>query len=84
MSLHLHRRCVCRRHALTAGTAHSTSALISARCIQLVIMKYITHASRGYDFVGSVDMTDLEEGELPTTFYRAKWGPERAVWDMIK
>ncbi|ORX35441.1 hypothetical protein BD324DRAFT_582319 [Kockovaella imperatae] len=63
-------------------TAHSTSALISARCIQLVIMKLITHSSRGYDFVGSVDMADLEEGELPTTFYRAKWGPERAVWDM--
>jgi len=72
------------RPVLMAGTAHSTSALISARCIQLVIMKYITHASRGYDFVGSVDMTDLEEGELPTTFYRAKWGPERAVWDMVK
>ncbi|KAK1927741.1 hypothetical protein DB88DRAFT_479083 [Papiliotrema laurentii] len=61
-------------------TAHSTSALISARCIQLVIMKSITHASQGYDFVGSVDMSDLEEGELPTTFYRAKWGPTRAIW----
>ena len=67
---------------LLLGTAHSTSSLISARCIQLVIMKLITHSSRGYDFVGSVDMADLEEGELPTTFYRAKWGPERAVWDM--
>ena len=63
-------------------TAHSASALISARCIHLVIMKIITHCDRGYDFVGSVDMADLDEGEMPVTFYRKKWGPERAVWDM--
>ena len=44
-------------------------------------MKYITHTSRGYDFVGSVDMADLDEGEMPVTFYRRKWGASRAVWD---
>ncbi|ORY20504.1 hypothetical protein BCR39DRAFT_555274 [Naematelia encephala] len=65
-------------------TAHSTSALISARCIHLGIMKNITHYERGYDFVGSVDMADKEEAELPCTFYRAKWGPERAVWKMAE
>jgi hypothetical protein len=47
-------------------------------------MKYITHASQGYDFVGSVGMDDHEEAELPTTFYRAKWGAPKAVWDMPK
>ena len=31
------------------GTAHSTSALISARCIHLVIMKVITHYERIID-----------------------------------
>ncbi len=65
---------------LPLGTAHSTSALISARCIHLVIMKSITHCSRGYDFVNSVDMADMEEGEMPVTFYRKKWGHGNAVW----
>jgi hypothetical protein len=61
-----------RETQLTTGTAHSTSSLISARSIHLVIMGYITRACQGYGFVGSIDMADLEEGELPTTFYRAK------------
>ena len=70
------------RPALKPGTAHSTSALISARSIQLVIMGNITRACQGYDFVGSVDMADLEEGELPTTFYRARWeGSSARAWD---
>ncbi|EIW72911.1 hypothetical protein TREMEDRAFT_15744, partial [Tremella mesenterica DSM 1558] len=63
-------------------TAHSASALISARAIQLVMMKIITHYDRGYDFVGSVDMADLDEGEMPVIFYRRKWGTGRAVWKM--
>lgn len=54
------------------GTAHNTSALISARCIHLVIMKSITHHCQGYEFVGSVDMADSEEGEMPVTFYRKR------------
>ncbi|WWC87971.1 uncharacterized protein L201_002873 [Kwoniella dendrophila CBS 6074] len=53
-------------------TAHSTQSLISARCIHLTIMKLITHCSQGYDFIGSVDMADKEEGEMPVTFYRKK------------
>ncbi|WWC60488.1 uncharacterized protein I303_103061 [Kwoniella dejecticola CBS 10117] len=53
-------------------TAHSTQSLISARCIHLTIMKLITHCDTGYDFVGSVDMADKEEGEMPVTFYRKK------------
>ncbi|KAL7423691.1 hypothetical protein Q5752_001273 [Cryptotrichosporon argae] len=61
-------------------TAHSTAALISARCIHLCIMKNVTHYSRGYDFVGSVDMADAEEGEMPLTIYRRKWAQSRAVW----
>ena len=61
------------------GTAHSTSSLISARCIHLMIMKTITHCSRRYDYVGSVDMADREEGEMPVTFYRKKWGGSTAV-----
>lgn len=55
-----------------SGTAHNTSALISARCIHLVIMKSITHHCQGYEFVGSVDMADSEEGEMPVTFYRKR------------
>lgn len=47
-------------------------------------MKHITHASRGYDFVGSVDMADIEEGEMPVCFYRRKWGASRAVWDFME
>ncbi|WVF70858.1 hypothetical protein IAT40_005652 [Kwoniella sp. CBS 6097] len=54
-------------------TSHSTTSLISARCIHLTILKIITHCSTGYDFVGSVDMADKEEGEMPVTFYRKKW-----------
>ncbi|WWC68461.1 uncharacterized protein I206_102389 [Kwoniella pini CBS 10737] len=54
-------------------TAHSTQSLISARCIHLTIRKLITHCDRGYDFVGSVDMADKEEGEMPVSFYRKKW-----------
>ncbi|WRT65884.1 uncharacterized protein IL334_002835 [Kwoniella shivajii] len=53
-------------------TAHSTQSLISARCIHLTIMKLITHCETGYDFVGSVDMADKEEGEMPVCFYRKK------------
>jgi hypothetical protein len=47
-------------------------------------MKHITHASGGYDFVGSVDMADIEEGEMPVCFYRRKWGASRAVWDFVE
>ncbi|OCF33213.1 hypothetical protein I316_04954 [Kwoniella heveanensis BCC8398] len=54
-------------------TSHSTTSLISARCIHLTILKLITHCSTGYDFVGSVDMADREEGEMPVTFYRKRW-----------
>ncbi|WVR05686.1 hypothetical protein IAU60_002709 [Kwoniella sp. DSM 27419] len=61
-------------------TAHSSTSLISARCIHLTIMKIVTHCQTGYDFVGSVDMADREEGEMPVTFYRKKWGAARAVW----
>ncbi|KAK4686723.1 hypothetical protein P7C73_g3408, partial [Tremellales sp. Uapishka_1] len=61
-------------------TAHGTSALISARCIHLVIMKSITHCHHGYDFVGSVDMADMEEGEMPVTFYRKKWDGSSPHW----
>jgi len=61
-------------------TSHNASSQISARIIHLVIMKHITHMDRGYDFVGSVNMSDVEEGEMPVTFYRRKWGSERAVW----
>ena len=61
------------------GTAHSTSSLISARCIHLMITKTITHCSRGYGYVGSVDMADREEGEMPVTFYRKKWCGSTAV-----
>ncbi|WVQ85482.1 hypothetical protein IAT38_007647 [Cryptococcus sp. DSM 104549] len=64
-------------------TAHTTTALISARCIHLTIMKIITHCSMGYDFVGSVEMADKEEGEMPVTFYRRRWGTStRAVWSV--
>jgi hypothetical protein len=58
---------------IISGTAHTTAALISARCIHLMIMKNITHFADGYDFVGSVDMADMEEMEMPVTFYRRKW-----------
>ena len=64
------------------GTAHSTSSLISARCVHLIIMKSITHCETGYDFVGTVDMADMEEGEMPVSFYRKKWGASRAIWKM--
>jgi len=47
-------------------------------------MKSITRFDRGYDFVGSVDMADLDEGEMPVTFYRKKWGASRAVWKMAE
>ncbi|WVQ97217.1 hypothetical protein IAU59_004327 [Kwoniella sp. CBS 9459] len=57
----------------TPWTSHSTISLISARCIHLTIMKIITHCSTGYDFVGSVEMADKEEGEMPVTFYRKRW-----------
>ncbi|KAK8865710.1 hypothetical protein IAR55_000855 [Kwoniella newhampshirensis] len=63
-------------------TAHSSSSLISARCIHLVIMKLVTHCETGYDFVGSIDMADKEEGEMPVTFYRRRWGREKAVWSI--
>ncbi|WWD18111.1 hypothetical protein CI109_102560 [Kwoniella shandongensis] len=63
-------------------TAHSTTSLISARVIHLVIIKTITHTDTGYDFVGSIDMADKEEGEMPVTFYRRRWGRERAVWSL--
>lgn len=65
------------------GTAHTTQSVISARCIHLTIMRIITNATMGYDFVGSVDMADIEEGEMPVTFYRRRWGTStRAVWSM--
>ncbi|WVO19716.1 uncharacterized protein IAS62_001006 [Cryptococcus decagattii] len=64
-------------------TAHTTQSVISARCIHLTIMRIITNATMGYDFVGSVDMADIEEGEMPVTFYRRRWGTStRAVWSM--
>ncbi|OWZ55560.1 hypothetical protein C349_01762 [Cryptococcus neoformans var. grubii Br795] len=64
-------------------TAHTTQSVISARCIHLTIMRIITNAAMGYDFVGSVDMADREEGEMPVTFYRRRWGTStRAVWSM--
>ncbi|WVQ71215.1 hypothetical protein IAR50_000740 [Cryptococcus sp. DSM 104548] len=62
-------------------SAHSTQGLISSRVIHLTIMKIITQRAMGYDFVGSVDMADKEEAEMPVTFYRRRWGPStRAVW----
>ena len=65
---------------LTTGTSHNTNSLISSRIIHLAILNYITHMDRGYDFVGSVDMGDAEEGEMPVTFYRRRWGSQRASW----
>jgi len=62
------------------GTSHNTNSLISSRIIHLAILNYITHMDRGYDFVGSVDMGDVEEGEMPVTFYRRRWGSQRASW----
>jgi hypothetical protein len=68
------------REELTVGTSHNTNSLISSRIIHLAILKHITHMDRGYDFVGSVDMGDAEEGEMPVTFYRRRWGSQRATW----
>jgi hypothetical protein len=65
---------------MKVGTSHKTNSLISSRIIHLAILKHITHMDRGYDFVGSVDMGDAEEGEMPVTFYRRRWGSQRAVW----
>jgi hypothetical protein len=65
---------------LMVGTSHNTNSLISSRIIHLAILKHITHMDRGYDFVGSVDMGDAEEGEMPVTFYRRRWGSQRATW----
>ncbi|ODN84131.1 hypothetical protein L202_00140 [Cryptococcus amylolentus CBS 6039] len=65
-------------------SAHSTQGLISSRVIHLTIMKIITQRAMGYDFVGSVDMADKEEAEMPVTFYRRRWGPStRAVWGEV-
>lgn len=33
-------------------------------------MKSITHFEGGYEFVGSVDMADIDEGEMPVCVYR--------------
>jgi len=63
-------------------TAHTTNALISARCVHLVIMKSITHFDRGYDFVGSIDMEDREESGIALTVYRRAWGASKARWKM--
>lgn len=51
------------------GTAHGASAMISARCIQITIMKLVTHNSN-YKFVGAVNMTDRDEPGMPLTVYR--------------
>ncbi|TYJ54959.1 hypothetical protein B9479_004371 [Cryptococcus floricola] len=65
-------------------SAHTTQGLISSRVIHLTIMKIITQRAMGYDFVGSVDMADKEEAEMPVTFYRRRWGPStRAVWGEV-
>ncbi|WVW80366.1 hypothetical protein I302_102346 [Kwoniella bestiolae CBS 10118] len=64
-------------------TAHSTQSLISARCIHLTIMKLITHCDSGYDFVGSIDMADKEESEMPVTFYRKRWNNSQKGWKMV-
>ncbi|KAK6907547.1 hypothetical protein I203_101543 [Kwoniella mangroviensis CBS 8507] len=64
-------------------TAHSTQSLISARCIHLTILKLITHCDSGYDFVGSIDMADKEEGEMPVTFYRKRWTEGPGGWKMV-
>jgi len=47
-----------------------------------MIMKSITHFDQGYDFVGSVDMADIDEGEMPVSFYRKKWGASGVGWKM--
>lgn len=56
----------------TPWTSHGSAAVISARCIHLVIMKTITAPCNGYlyEYTGSVNMVDKEEGEMPATFYR--------------
>ncbi|WVO13386.1 hypothetical protein L204_101001 [Cryptococcus depauperatus] len=65
----------------TPWTTHGTHSLISARCIHLTIMKTITNSAMGYDFVGSVDTADRQEGEMPVMFYRKQYGPStKAVW----
>lgn len=57
--------------------AHHTMGLISARSIILSIMKNITHTSRGYTFVGSVNLADLDEGEMPLLIFRKLTTTER-------
>ncbi|TXT08803.1 hypothetical protein VHUM_02931 [Vanrija humicola] len=57
--------------------SHNTMGLISARSIILSIMKNITHTSRGYTFVGSVNLADLDEGEMPLLIFRKLTTVER-------
>ncbi|BEJ18091.1 hypothetical protein CspHIS471_0703680 [Cutaneotrichosporon sp. HIS471] len=70
----------CREIKLAGSpwVAHSKSSLISARIIHLTILKYITHKSMGYELAGNVNMSDLQTGELPVSFYRktgdGEWG----------
>ncbi|GMK60010.1 hypothetical protein CspeluHIS016_0902270 [Cutaneotrichosporon spelunceum] len=72
----------CREIKLAGSpwVAHSKTSLISARVIHLTVMKYVTHKSMGYELAGTVNMSDLDSGELPISFYvktgHGQWGTQ--------
>lgn len=65
------------------GTAHNASALISARCIQITIMKLVTYHSN-YKYVGAVNMTDRDEPGMPLTVYRLDTSTPMAPFPKIE